>query len=346
MSIPALKTKKTTDIIMPMTFGNKYKNQKSRMSCRTLGLARLGVALACSVFALAAIMSPVALAQDSIPTISVPKLEKTEERPEAFQGAVKPFLNIQNAYFTDAIRLQYQISLMQQLLQWHSQINKLKVAYDSIGHPFLLPKPPQNICKELPRNMICVHSYPDLYPDEDGNAPFTPGLDPSQNVFLDPIDNPELRQARVISASLPVDNVVPQRQEPVPALAAVKPPKPSVNYQWSNISCALGKCKAVVTDGSYRQTIRAGDKLIDDAVVKKISVDGVIVTKDGEEIMVGPAPANIDTATPATLSSFDGLPPAESLDDLPSSVPEDELLDFPGGEGGNIPVTEDDPFAR
>lgn len=202
-----------------------------------------------------------AVAQDVVPSIFV-RPDMAQETPAPMPELDMEFIDWGNDYFNDVMMLQYQVGLLQQMIGWQSEVNRMSQTYGKLGVPFTPPKPPQRACELLPYNILCFYSYPDL----------------------------DLGMAGVEDSSFPL----PRQQQGglVGTLAKLAGgfmggAQKKEDYQWANVSCSSGICKAVLTspaDKSYRRTVFENDKLENGAVVTAISVDGVTIKKEDKVI--------------------------------------------------------------
>ena len=102
-----------------------------------------------------------AQAQDSIPRMML----KSADQPSAIVSPVQKAKPIEtdNDYLQDTLRLQYEISLLQRMIQRQSSIARLENNFAELGLGFEQPAPPFGVCEQLPVNIPCYRSYPELY---------------------------------------------------------------------------------------------------------------------------------------------------------------------------------------
>ncbi len=172
-----------------------------------------------------------------------------------------------NAFLRDYSDLQYQISLIEQLIRRQGNIARLEKIYLELGIPFFPPPIPAGICERIPDNLICNDGYP---------------------ASLQKIPRPE-----------------PAKTEPVKVLAVKESPSagdPKIadhGIKWAEISCSGSDCTAVVIVDdldSHRRTVKEGDTLPKGFKVKEISFSGVTIEKEGR----------ISLLSPSKSSSFGG----------------------------------------
>lgn len=234
--------------------------------------------LALALFAGSALLAPVGVrAQDKIPSISIPR-SPLEGGAGFGTGTEKPEFTYGNPYMNDTLQLQYQITLLERMVQRQSNISRLEKTYLEMGVSYPQPAPPRGICEQIPANVPCFNAYPDLY---DIALPDIGQLD------TEAIEGPETGQAAlapVIAAPQTEEEVLPE-------------------YTWAEVSCSAGKCSAVITkqdQSTKRETVRAGDVLGDGTEIVSISGRGVRARIDGKEMDLRPAlaPSRGGSASP------------------------------------------------
>lgn len=170
---------------------------------------------------------------------------------------------LRNQYFTDITTIQYQISLLEILIKRQEKNKEIGESFKQIGIPHKEPAPPRSVCEELPVNLLCGRFYPELY---GLNKPLTPVSRQGLDDFI-------------AGRTPPTLNTGPVEEAPKPK--GFNPP-----YEWADISCAYGSCKAtlVQTEGrSHRLTVFEGSALKDGLSVKTISFNRVVIVSDKGE---------------------------------------------------------------
>jgi hypothetical protein len=230
--------------------------------------------------AMGAIVPQQVWAQDRIPKIDALNQEKPIELPmpnDYFSG-----FDTNNVYLEDTLRLQYQISLLEKMIQRQSSISRLEKNYQELGLPFRQPLPPRGICEQIPANIPCYRAYPELY---DVVLPVVGQLDTliEEPLSVDMIlDESELREEP--SAPAPDSH---KKAEPVSYVAD--------RYNWTEVLCGGGVCSAVVVKDNnpmLRRTVQEGDLLEGGNItVGKITAKGVTVLEEGKTVSLSPARA-------------------------------------------------------
>lgn len=217
---------------------------------------------------------PAAHAQESIPALQL-DTQSLRSGGGGFVQEERPTFNYQNPYLNDTLILQYQNILLERMVLRQSALARTEKSFMDVGVPFDVPPPPRGICEQLPVNVPCYKAYPDLFP---GAVPEIEQIDQSMAGLGQPSG---------------WDSVA----------AAEPPPPPETDlsaYRWAEITCAGGKCAAVVAKDSARRTVREGDTLDDGIRVTKVTATGVEVSKDGktEALTAAPAPSRGGAASP------------------------------------------------
>lgn len=227
--------------------------------------------------------TPANAQEDVLPPLSVTR-DMDQRIPFQYKedpqsGPLMELENLNNPYFRDQLELQREIILLERLVQWQSDVNRLKAVYDEVGLEFNPPAPPRDLCAKVVQNAICAKHYPGLY-----------GLD-----VPDPEPAPKAPKPAISVSSQPA----PQPVSPPPS---DEPPDMESPYKWASVTCAAGTCKALLTrpgTSDFRLSIREGQVLPDSSVVADINPSGVRVRKQGSliELDFTRAPSRIASST-------------------------------------------------
>ena len=289
-------------------------------------------------------------AQDTVPPIKGLNLPDEAQLP-IIQG--KNRFTTQNPYLEDTLELQYQISLLERMVERQAGIARLEKNYMEMGVSFNQPTPPHGICTQIPANIPCFRAYPDLY---DIILPEYSMLELDEESLI--IDENDLKEP----LAKPVANVPPVPAEPD------KPASLAMNYRWTEILCGGGVCSAVLvktTDTNFRRTMQEESVLEDGTItISTISASGVTVKENGKEIELLPAlsPAEGGPSSPvfdpvsgnameqdqnpqgefmrnvldseADLSNINNFLEQEIPDEPPLPVPVEEPIEDPGAPLG------------
>lgn len=252
-----------------------------------------------------------AWAEGSTPGFQLPQIITPEDVSSLSVDFDDAFNTIPNNYLSDSMKLNYQISLLEKMVERQSALDKVGDSFDKLGVDFDAPPPPRGICAQLPANAPCLKAYPDLYGElvssrkayyEELNAKATGALS-GTNMGASDQENAEAKAAREkAEAERKEREAKKERQE---------------RYRWSNVSCVIGQCHGVIVSGKddgFRATVRKGMRLPDNTLVQDISATGIRVSIDGDSIALRPAPGDSSVATnadgtPATANEMGGLAP-------------------------------------
>ncbi len=206
-----------------------------------------------------------AQAQESLPAISFDSQSLEEEGKDQFTLDSQPTFNFDNAYLNDTLRLQYQNILLEKMILRQGTIARTEKSFMDVGVPFNQPAPPRGICEQIPVNIPCYKAYPDLYP---GAVP----------------DVGQIEEGALDTAGLPaglLNDGVLASKTPEPK----KPEKISADfsaYRWAEITCAGGRCSAVLSYNGARRGVKEGDTVGDGFKVARITSTGVDLSHSGE----------------------------------------------------------------
>lgn len=211
-----------------------------------------------------------------------PRAATLEETSELFSS---------NTHVGDLISLQYQLSLLQELIEWQNQIQTIANVYQGMGVSFPQPSPDREICSKLPANNICRNAYPELY---NASAPKLSQSAGEELVTLQAElkraleDRKSLIEKSKTQAPSTADPQLPQS----PQQAEMQQPQ-YAHYYWTDLSCIGNDCKAVIIDSkrsTYAKTVRQGDRLGDNERVSKIDASGVMIMRGDQAVTIAPAP--------------------------------------------------------
>lgn len=213
--------------------------------------------------------------QDQIPSISIPRSSEQQGSVRPLTLRQAPTFNFDNPYLNNALQLEYQINLLQSMIERQSNLARLEKTYLELGSIFPTPDPPRGICEQIPVNVPCYKAYPELYGDV----------------------VPEIEQLDIDDIEAAIQPLVEPIQEEiftptVVDLADLGPPPPSMDYRWADISCAGGQCSAVIVEEDRersRRTILEGDLLKGGVRVAEISARGVSLEYEGEIVALDPS---------------------------------------------------------
>ena len=187
-----------------------------------------------------------------------------------------------NEYLEDTLRLQYQITLLERMIQRQGSIARLEKNYIELGLPFSQPMPPRGICEELPANIPCYRAYPELY-----------------DVIL-----PDIQPLDILAEDALNVEMLETEQRPINTSVSLEPPVSTPEnfqsdlYNWVEVLCGGGVCSAVVIregNSKTRRTVQKGQTLEKGVIeVLEISSEGVVFKEVGKEISLSPARAPSD----------------------------------------------------
>ncbi len=168
-------------------------------------------------------------------------------------------VSFSNPYLRDNLLLQYQISLVEQLIERETRISQLQRIYGDLGQTTMAPPLPDFICRQIPPNIPCIRSYPDLYSD-----------------YYDELAEPEElgEQLNILIGS-------EQDEEPQQALKPFYSP-----YVWKEINCSGGRCFATILNTENMQeelVATSGEILPDGSKVAEVTSSGIVVTKNNNK---------------------------------------------------------------
>jgi len=219
------------------------------------------------------------ITQDDVETLSV-------NFNEAFEAIENPFLS-------DIIKLSYQITLLQKMVDRQGQLERISESLGSMGASFKQPAPPRGICAQLPPNAPCLKSYPDLYPEiVKARRAYYDELKAKSNINNADTAGPKGETEAETKARLARE--AKAEKERLEKLAKAERQK---RYQWTEVSCVRDICKGVLVtskNDGYRATVQRGSVLVDGTIVKDVTPKGIKISIDGDQIAVRPAAAATD----------------------------------------------------
>lgn len=275
--------------------------------------------------------------QELRPTTVIPSQMNLPSFPKMMFGQ-------NNKYFNDVVTIQYQISLLKVLVERQSQNLSIAESLRGIGLEFNEPPPARSVCEELPKNLLCVRFYPSIYGMDDISPVQTSREQISlQDMIKDRPKPPVLdgeREEAIVDLEALEEDKGPEKAAP----KKFAPP-----YQWTEISCVAGQCKAALLNQRTGQVISVsqGDflDLKQEILVSEIAFNSVVLSNEkGEMKKLKPAPSPESGGPASTLLNMraDQRRPSVAMSE---PIPEDQPFEGPSrdsliGEDEDIDVDQ------
>lgn len=176
-----------------------------------------------------------------------------------------------NIQLKTVLALQYQMQLLKRMIEREKSVNAMISSAVAVGviDP-AIPKPDQNLCTQIPANIVCAQAYKDMYP----------------NYSVEKVQAPVPPPA-IASGSIPA--LASNQLDALPENAAE-----ANTLYWTDVTCLQTKCTAIITpdpkDPRARYRVTTGDVLADGATVSSISFNGVTLNDKKKSIVLNPAP--------------------------------------------------------
>lgn len=235
--------------------------------------------------------------QSSLPEFSLSDSSKKIQSTNTIQP-LNQKISISRQLTKDILLLQEQINLLTVLIDRQSEIQKIAKNYEQLGIPFKQPRPSQNVCKKLPKNVLCLHSYPDQETEENITSLIEQKIQEKQQTAYQaaveaftnlPQDNTDLD-------SFIMDNTSDMGLQPVFE-------KPE-NFSWDDIQCLAKKCNALIRsdkDEKFMMRLSHGDNINTETKIVSITPMGVKVKKDGEIKSIPSTGTKVSALSPPIL---------------------------------------------
>lgn len=248
-------------------------------------------------------------------------LQKVNPTPDEAFGKIK------NEEMRSVLQLQNQITMLNALSNWQEQVGKLDGVYSKAGIAFDQPKPPREICDQVPPNVICGAAYPELAPE------------PPVTVAALPTNAPSSKGSGGSSKKK----------------AKAKPVEEKPDYEWVSVGCAQNNCKATLVDlvsGSQFDVLQ-GESIDDGVMVQSVTAEGVTLTVKGKAQKLRSSnkkasskSSDAPTGTQALQQALGSIPAAPdpaplTLDDGQGNTPDVPLA----GDPINTPEPDPAPAA-
>ncbi|USO06883.1 MAG: hypothetical protein H6866_05375 [Rhodospirillales bacterium] len=254
----------------------------------------LPAGLAALVLALGLVWPGSVRANETLPSFNLPSVITPGDVDGLSVDFDDAFDSIESPYLSDTIKMQYQISLLDKLIERQSKLEQIATSYDALGIPFTPPPPPRGICVQLPANAPCLKAYPDLYK----------GLIAERKTHYDDMKKKIEAEAEAAARrmGLPVQSAsaandpaaaARARKEEAERKAKEEAAERKDRYRWTDVTCLTGSCYGVLIkpkEDGYRVTVRPGTRLPDGTLVQQISTSGIRISLKGDVIDVRPAP--------------------------------------------------------
>lgn len=185
--------------------------------------------------------------------------------------------SMKNELMRDVFILQNQINIIEGLVIRQGEIQTIANNYAKIGVPFKQPPPSRSVCAEIPLNILCFSSYPDLPVNVETMAKAEELFRYRQQELLDEIIA-EIMNVEVVSPN--DDNVA--------NVESIR----RMDYHWADIRCKESRCSALlVTDegNDSRFRVNVGD-IVDSGKLEitNITKTNVEALRKGEKIRIKP----------------------------------------------------------
>lgn len=240
-----------------------------------------------SVLLVAAALPQLAHAQaQSTDIIAMPQAISVEDVEMASVDFDEAFGMIDNEFLSDVVKLNYQISLLEKMVERQAELQKIKESFQIMGADFDVPAPPRGICAQLPANAACLKEYPDLYAEIVANRKAYYERMRAEAAARDPKNQAYAGESKEEAAARRAREEAALREKLAKA-------ERKTRYKWTDITCTGGECRGVLVATArqgYRATVHRGSTLGDGTIVESVSKNGIVVSIAGDTIHVRPAP--------------------------------------------------------
>jgi hypothetical protein len=194
----------------------------------------------------------------------------------------------------DILVLQEQVNILDAMVQRQAEISRIADNYEDVGINFRQPLPPEDTCRKIPVNLLCLVAYPDM-------EEYTPFFDEQKERLVQKQQEAmeeaiaSLMESMEENRSSPTSNMQESLSNIEDDLGVDLSPELTVKdiYFWSDIQCALGQCSALIVsslDENERHRVRKGDSIDEDITIRDINLGGVQVNANDENIFLRPLP--------------------------------------------------------
>lgn len=237
-------------------------------------------------------------AQEQRPSFSLPSIIAPEDMESLTIDFHDAFNSIENDYLADTMKLNYQMSLLDKMIQRQSELAKITESYAALGVPFDEPPPPRGICEQLPANAPCLKYYPELYDAlvSERRAHYEELEAKARAAAL--ARNPEA--AAAAAAANDPEAAARARKAEAERKARIAAQERKDRYRWSDVTCLAGTCRGVIVKPSapgYQVSVRTGSRLPDGTTVQDVSRAGIRISIAGDVIQLRPVPSEYDNAS-------------------------------------------------
>lgn len=265
--------------------------------------------------AMSSLLAEPARAEGQTPGFNLPQIITPDEVGGLSVDFDDAFNTIPNDYLSDSMKLNYQISLLEKMVERQSALGKVGDSFSKLGIAFEEPAPPRGICQQLPVNAPCLKAYPDLYS----------ALVSSRKAYYKEL---EAQSAAVngpapgVSAEESAEDKARREKEEAARKEREAKKERQSRYTWTNVTCVIGQCHGVIIGANdknkgFRATVHKGARLPDDTLVQDVSADGIRVSIDGDSIALRPAPGEEPTVAAAGSEGNAAAVMADQLSNAP-----------------------------
>lgn len=264
-----------------------------------------------------------AAAEENLPSFSIPSAILAEDVEILSPDFNESFQTIENGYLSDMLKLNYQISLLEKMVERQAALGRVAESFESMGVSFEAPPPPRGICIQLPVNAPCLKAYPDMYSElvSERKAYYDEQkakAEAMRNLTSGQHPSGKEGDTGASAEEIAAEKARLEREEKERKEREAKAERRS-RYLWTDVSCLAKSCRGVLVSEAkpgFRATVREGTRLDDGTYVQDISTDGIRIAIDGDTFVTRPADASLGDGSgqrvPTTI-----LPEAVNENGLP-----------------------------
>lgn len=255
---------------------------------------------------------PSAHAQEQTPGFQLPQIITPDDVSDLSVDFDEAFNAVPNDYLSNSMKLNYQISLLEKMVERQAALQKAGESFSKLGITFNEPAPARGICAQLPANGPCLKAYPELYGD----------VVASRKAYYAELEAQAAAASGGKGSSSTAESAEAKAQrekEEAERKEREARKEREGRYRWTNISCVIGQCHGVLVTAAndgFRATVRKGTRLPDNTLVQDVSSNGIRVSIDGDSIALRPLAAD---ETPAAGNAASGTEGAGNMDVLTPS---------------------------
>lgn len=227
--------------------------------------------------------------------INMPEFSLSDTKSNIVVPGLDPIdtqINIQKSLTEDILSLQKEINILSGMIERQSEIRKISDNYEKVGIQFRQPLPKQTVCEDLPVNLLCLYSYPDLDINSEATEQIKDRFIEEREVaYQEAMAAIQAAQQQFSTEMASLSDISDEDVDFVNTEQPFIPAEPKEVFAWQDIQCLQNTCTALIRSSKnpdMRLRVQNGETINDNVVVANITNTTVKIREDGQIINLNP----------------------------------------------------------